>query len=226
MQHLVIRERTEQDVAASEWQKFLPAVALTGEEGNDALRRAEAVIRAQEERIRILEAMALTDELTGLANRRGFIGAFDRELALARRDADCGGILVMIDLDGFKGINDRFGHQAGDAYLRAVGQVLRDNVRLSDTVARLGGDEFAILFTRIDEANGVRRLAKLEKAFNAHSLSWESKSLPMRASFGSAVYAGTYGAEAIIQAADLRLYARKAHNRPRSGQMEPFHGSV
>jgi GGDEF domain-containing protein len=159
-----------------------------------ALRQAEIVIRAQEDRIRTLEAIAQSDELTGLANRRGFASAFERELSLARRDSGCSGILVMIDLDAFKTINDKWGHQAGDA------------------VARLGGDEFALLLTRMDEQTGAKRLAKLEQAFNKRALVLHER-IPLRASFGFAPYSGTQTAESVMHAADVRLYAHKARNK-------------
>jgi diguanylate cyclase (GGDEF)-like protein len=172
-----------------------------------ALRQAESVIHAQEERIRLLEETALTDELTGLLNRRGFLAAFAREQALARRDADNEGLLVMIDLDGFKAINDTWGHVTGDAYLRAVADCLKDAVRASDTVARLGGDEFALLIAHVDEDAGARCLARIEKAF--HKKVALAQKLPLRASFGFASYTGLHKADAVMRVADLRLYARK-----------------
>ncbi len=177
-----------------------------------ALHQAEIVIRAQEERIRHLEEIALTDELTGIANRRGFLAAFERELALARRDSGCGGILVMLDLDGFKGINDKWGHQAGDAYLRIVAEVLRENLRSSDIAARVGGDEFALLLTQADEQSGAQRVANLELTFCKRAMVLRER-IPLRASFGFAAYAGGNKAEAVIQEADRRLYAHKAQNK-------------
>jgi diguanylate cyclase (GGDEF)-like protein len=194
------------------WEHFLPG---EGQERDtvSALQQAETVIRAQDERIRLLESQALSDELTGLTNRRGFNIAFERELSLARRDTASCGVLVMADLDGFKQINDQYGHQAGDAYLHAVAQVLQECVRSSDVVARLGGDEFAILFTHMDQRTGAKRLAKLEQVFNNRSTLWNGKRLTLRASFGSAPYAGSDNAETILQAADVRLYAHKARNK-------------
>ncbi len=102
------------------------------------------------------------DGLTGLANRR----AFDR---LLRREADItaryGGafVILVLDLDGFKQVNDRLGHAAGDALLRSVGTAMRASLRASDTAARLGGDEFAVLLPRSNSdaaEHVVRRLAE------------------------------------------------------------------
>ena len=153
----------------------------------------------------------LTDELTGLANRRGFSVAFKRELAMARRDADYAGILVVIDFEEFGSINSAWGHSVGDTYLRAVADVLREGVRANDTVARLGGDKFALLLTHMDEVAAVKRLAKLEKALSRKTVLPEG--LPMRASFGFASYMGTSSADAVMQTAELRLYARKSREK-------------
>ncbi|MDR3425429.1 MAG: GGDEF domain-containing protein [Alphaproteobacteria bacterium] len=201
------------------WQLFMPAVAGEQDLGDlietrAALQQAEILIRAQEERIRILEERTQTDELTGLANRRGFRLAFERELHLARRNADCNGILMMLDLDGFKAINDKWGHQAGDVYLRAVAQALRAGVRATDTVARLGGDEFALLFPSMDEKTGLKRLAKLELIFRKRAAALP-ETVPLRASFGLAPYTGSDRPEVVIRTADLRMYAHKARNKKR-----------
>ncbi len=180
-----------------------------------ALSEAEQVIRSQEERIRQLENLALTDELTGLLNRRGFTLALQRELSSARRDANAGGILVMVDLDGFKAINDLWGHCAGDDYLQAVAHALLSEVRSNDTVARIGGDEFAILFTRMSEETGMMRMRKLEKSFNSRMMQWRDRVLPMRASFGLSAYDGSATPDTIMVSADLKLYASKARRRIR-----------
>lgn len=182
---------------------------------HQALSRAERVIREQEERIRQLESLALTDELTGLMNRRGFTLALQRELSFARRDNNASGILVMIDLDGFKSINDMWGHSAGDDYLQAVAHTLLSEVRANDVVARLGGDEFAILFTRMNEEIGFKRMQTLEQSFNSRMMQWGDKTLPLRASFGLSSYDGASDPESIMIAADLKLYAHKAQRSRR-----------
>lgn len=178
-----------------------------------ALGEAEKIIRSQEERIRQLENLALTDELTGLLNRRGFTLSLQRELSVARRDKNAAGVLVMVDLDGFKSINDLWGHSAGDDYLKGVAHALLTEVRSTDIVARIGGDEFAILFTRMDEEIGVSRMNHLEKSFNSRAMQWCDKMFPLRASFGLSVYTGLGMPDEIMKAADLRLYAHKARRR-------------
>jgi diguanylate cyclase (GGDEF)-like protein len=88
--------------------------------------------------------LALTDELTGLSNRRGFMALAERQLKLGRR-TDRGMLLFMIDVDRLKQINDSFGHLEGDCVLKVTAGVLEETFRDSDVVARLGGDEFAVL---------------------------------------------------------------------------------
>jgi diguanylate cyclase (GGDEF)-like protein len=217
--HTLSKEHLKHDLppvfVGQMWDRLMPSIVESAHipDFNDtdaALRQAESIISALEARICQLEALALTDELTGLANRRGFKTAFGRELALANRDTDAGGILVMIDLDGFKSVNDLWGHQAGDAYLRVVGQSLQDCVRSTDIVARLGGDEFAILMTHMDEKYGAKRLDKIMKTFSNRWLAWNGARLALRASFGSAVYTRGSNADIVMQSADMRLYAHKS----------------
>ena len=188
----------------------LPQSVDNLDEARTALNTAERVIRAQEERIRQLQGLALSDELTGLVNRRGLMLALRRELSAARRDAGANGTLVMIDLDGFKMINDLWGHAAGDDYLQAVAHALLSDVRASDIVARMGGDEFAVLFPRMDEETGFARVKKLEKSFNSRMLEWNRKPIPLRGSFGLSTYTGADTQETVMASADLKLYAHKA----------------
>lgn len=102
-----------------------------------------------EEAVAKLETMASTDPLTGIANRRAFNQAMDRRFAEAMRyDHDLA--VVMIDLDGFKMLNDQMGHQAGDMILQRTGRILEANCRRSDMAGRLGGDEFVILLPETD----------------------------------------------------------------------------
>jgi diguanylate cyclase (GGDEF)-like protein len=93
--------------------------------------------------IRTQEMLAATDPLTGVPNRRAFLDRLD--LALARAEQGGETVVCLVDLDGFKAVNDRQGHAAGDAMLKTVAAALSNAVRETDTVARLGGDEFAVL---------------------------------------------------------------------------------
>ena len=119
-----------------------------------------------------MEQLALTDELTGLRNRRGFLVLTDQALRMARRTrARCA--LVYVDLDGLKRVNDTRGHAAGDALIADAAKVLGDVFRESDIVARVGGDEFAV-FAVLDEHDGAEalnaRLAAAIDRFNAQAV--------------------------------------------------------
>src|SRR3954468_15129524 len=103
------------------------------------------------------------DDLTGLANRRAFVRELGAHLARGRRYGLTGAVLLL-DLDGFKAVNDSAGHAAGDALLVRVGDTLKAAPRASDVVARHGGDEFAVLLARADAARAQVVAAKLTAA--------------------------------------------------------------
>lgn len=177
------------------------------------LNEAERVIQSQEERIRQLESLALTDELTGLLNRRGLMAALRRELAASRRTSKSAGLLIMIDVDDFKMVNDLYGHAVGDAYLQTVGSVLINEVRTSDYVARLGGDEFVVLLPQINLKAAGARLDKLERTLNGRVMHRNQHSIPLSASFGFAVLSETETPETLLATADSKLYANKARRK-------------
>src|SRR4051794_15063007 len=106
---------------------------------------------------------ALRDPLTGACNRRGLDERLGYEIARHGRERRRFAV-VAIDLDGFKGVNDRFGHHAGDDVLRDVAEALAGAVREQDTVARLGGDEFCVLAPATDRGGGAHLAAKVEQA--------------------------------------------------------------
>ncbi len=127
-----------------------------------------------------LGSLALTDELTGLYNRRGFLALAERQLKLGRRSGR-GILLVFIDVDGLKQLNDTFGHAEGDRTLIRAGGVLEKTFRESDVVARFGGDEFAVLAIEASRHNQETIAARLrenlrqmndEDSGPAISLSW------------------------------------------------------
>ena len=181
------------------------------------LAEAHATIAEQRERIAHLEGLTMTDELTGLLNRRGFYNLFRRELAAGRRHGGGGGgVLVLIDLDGFKRINDTHGHLAGDAYLRQVARLLAGAVRQEDVVARLGGDEFALLLTNTDASRGAARARDIAETAGGHCVRWNNTDLPVRFSLGVQPYGSGDREEEVIRLADSRMYSDKANRRPQA----------
>lgn len=197
--------------------KFLVRHAL------DLVREAETVLSAQRRRIAHLERLSATDDLTGLENRRGFMDHLKRHVAAARRHGETG-ILALCDLDGFKQINDRHGHPAGDAMLRRFAGLMRRQVRETDVVGRLGGDEFAILLTRCDIDGGHAKIAALQAMADAEAMDWKGDAIPVRASFGAVPYRSGALAEDLIAAADAKLYLEKAERRERADRPSTTEG--
>ncbi|GAA0954471.1 hypothetical protein GCM10009558_071810 [Virgisporangium aurantiacum] len=158
-----------------------------------------------------LAYQATHDDLTGLLNRTLFASVADEALAT---DEPAGTVMVLVDLDDFKLINDRLGHAVGDALLRDVATRLRDGLRPQDTVARLGGDEFAVLLRDVvpDERMEIARrlMGELEQPVTA-----KGYDLLVRASVG--VAPGTPGITAaeLLRRADLAMYAAKNQGRGR-----------
>jgi diguanylate cyclase (GGDEF)-like protein/PAS domain S-box-containing protein len=168
---------------------------------------------------RVLREQALTDPLTGLPNRALFEDRLRRALERARREAGADGelpplALAYLDLDGFKDVNDRFGHAAGDAVLREVGSRLREGVRTLDTVARLGGDEFALILPDIGSVANARRL--IEKLVDSlrRPFTHAGAALAVSVSLGvSMLPRDGESAESLTARADEAMYAAKAAGR-------------
>jgi diguanylate cyclase (GGDEF)-like protein len=141
-----------------------------------------------------------TDALTGLANRRAYDTALAAELSYCRR-REVVTSLCLIDLDGFKQLNDTLGHAAGDEVLRGVGSILAEG-RIEDRTFRIGGDEFAVIFRDTDRAGGEIAAARI-----ADQIDSELAGLGVTASYG---VAESDGDPAFTVEADQRLYAMKA----------------
>ncbi|WP_303901037.1 diguanylate cyclase [Thiohalomonas denitrificans] len=164
-----------------------------------------------------MERLANTDGLTGLLNRRHLAARMEQELARARRYSRplC---LMLVDLDHFKRINDRFGHLAGDEVLAGSAQAIQEVSRASDLVGRYGGEEFAVVLpeTAIEKAEPMaerlrRRLAA--KCYNLYSDA--AVAVSVTCSVGVAQLGAEGGAESLIAAADAALYSAKTAGRDR-----------
>ena len=159
----------------------------------------------------IVQRQAITDELTDLANRRQFMTVLRHEVARAIR-FESPLALILFDLDRFKQINDRFGHQAGDDVLRSVADALRGRLRDADLAARIGGEEFAIILTGTGEP-GALTLAEQLRHDLSHTVRVFGGKWTVTASFGVAVFRHGETAELLIAASDRALYRAKADGR-------------
>ena len=161
-----------------------------------------------------LVSRATTDPLTGLANRRMFTERLSSELT---RTALTGTplSLVVIDIDHFKQINDRFGHAIGDEALRRVALLLKQNVRNFDLVARYGGEEFVVVFTDADQVAAMAVCEKLRAVIAAFDWGSIAAGLAVTMSFGVASDHGQGSHEQLLNAADAALYHAKSTGRNR-----------
>jgi diguanylate cyclase (GGDEF)-like protein len=161
-----------------------------------------------------LKEQAIRDPLTGLFNRRYFQETFKRELHRSSRDMQPLAI-VMADVDHFKRFNDTFGHDAGDAALRTVGEILRSRMRAGDVASRHGGEEFALIFPGLTAEAAERRMEEIRHDISTHTIRSRGQQInPVTISAGAAVYPDhACDTETLIHLADQALYRSKAAGR-------------
>ena len=161
-----------------------------------------------------LEQAATHDELTGLLNRRGYRQRLAAELARMQRDGQPLSI-VLGDIDSFKSLNDRFGHQRGDEALSEFARICREQRRGADFVARVGGEEFVIVLPGTDGAGALQAAERLRMAVRTDLRRPDGR--PLTASFGVAArHDDDRGADGLLADADRAMYAAKAGGRDRS----------
>jgi diguanylate cyclase (GGDEF)-like protein len=172
---------------------------LAGVAGQIGIAHAQADYQAR------LLHLSEHDEMTGLLNRRSFM---ERLGHIVTRGAGTGALLY-IDLDNFKAVNDRFGHQQGDQVLRKVADLLRDGIRPGDMAGRLGGDEFVVWLARIDETRAEVTAMRLIAGMAAlEALSVPER--PLGLSIGIAVHhPGPETVSRLLERADTAMYAAK-----------------
>jgi diguanylate cyclase (GGDEF)-like protein len=171
---------------------------------NIALQHAEA------------ESYALTDPMTGLPNSRSLRAQFEKEVVRANRGSKRFQLLVM-DLDGFKSVNDTYGHKLGDAMLKAVGGVISGQLREYDFLARYGGDEFIAIVPETDSEGAESLLERITESVDSFRLA-VGNGLAARVgiSLGSSSYpADGETLDGLIEAADKQMYLAKENNRKR-----------
>ncbi len=190
------------ELQAAALESLAPYVAV-------AVRNRMVLDRLERERFR-----AEHDPLTGLANRALYRDRLAQAIVRSQRDFSNVGVLY-IDLDRFKPINDRYGHEAGDAVLREVARRLQSVLRATDTVARLGGDEFACVVERIGERSELHAI--IEKITHAliRPVVYKESVLPVSASVGSALFPeDALDDEDLLRVADEAMYQAKSRRVP------------
>lgn len=185
--------------------RLLPAI--------DREVRESSVRKAKRQAESTLEHMAFHDSLTDLANRR----EFERRLAQALQDARETGrnhVLLYLDLDQFKVINDTCGHIAGDELLKQLSSLLKNHIRTDDTLARLGGDEFGVLLRGCDALHASRVAESLCEEVREYRFVWQNKPFSVSLSVGMVVISSEYNTTSeLLSHADLACYAAKDRGR-------------
>lgn len=218
--------------------KPLPKLAIVRQIVDRTLRLREAELKGQlyvhqlrdmnltlEERVRektallerqnlVLQEMVIRDDLTGLFNQKALYARLEQEVARANRyNRQLG--FIMLDLDHFKLVNDRHGHQAGSAVLKQIAEVILGSIRNVDWAARFGGDEFCIVLPET-EALGTRAAAeRIRHNIAEHNFQAGTLYLRARASLGLSMFEPGLTVEQLVKRADMALYRSKAGGRNR-----------
>lgn len=172
------------------------------------IERLRVELEAWKTRAAAAEAAADHDVLTPALNRRGFVSALQRTMAYCQRHG-VPAVLLYLDMDGFKSVNDRLGHAAGDAALVAVAELFLANLRESDAVGRLGGDEFALLMLHAGYEEGRAKARQLSEALKTEGFIWDGQKTELGGSFGVRAWDGHTDAEVWLTEADAAMWVRK-----------------
>ncbi len=173
------------------------------------------------DRLRELEEVVNTDGLTGVGNRRATERILRRKVdELSRYGWPFG--VIFVDLDEFKGINDEFGHEAGDIMLRTIAQTLEHNLRSSDFVGRWGGEEFVILASEVNAASLLRAAERFRALIETSLGRFNGREIRVTASLGATVGRGTDTVSSLVERADRLMYVSKFSGKNRVSMEEGF----
>lgn len=173
------------------------------------IARLRATVARLERQVDELDRLAHHDSLVPLPNRRGFERQLSALIDRCERYGDSSAML-FVDVDGLKVVNDSFGHEAGDAALIHVAELLTGGVRQSDCVSRFGGDEFAVLLERVDLAQAMETAARLTDLIAGTTFVHAGVAIPLSAAIGIAEIRAGDRPEDVLVRADLAMYEQKA----------------
>jgi diguanylate cyclase (GGDEF)-like protein/PAS domain S-box-containing protein len=196
------------------WTEMISSYYRNPENGRVEMRGVTRDIGDRKQMEMALREMATTDFLTGISNRRHFIAQMELELARAGRLSAARAAVLMLDLDYFKGVNDRFGHATGDTMLKHFVGLMRQQLRRIDTAGRVGGEEFAIILPGADLAGAKVFAERLRLKVSQTPLVQEGQTIPITVSIGIAALSGA-DADAALDRADKALYRAKKAGRDR-----------
>jgi len=192
----------------------ISSVVKANQQLEDDLNYAQLRMEEQAQELDRTRREARTDALSGVANRKGFDEKLKMALCAWKRQRRRF-VLVLVDVDHFKWINDTHGHQAGDQVVTQIGQFLRDCVRGDDFVARFGGDEFAILLAGVDLDSGALVAERMRETVALKNFGYQTGTEEATVTFSIGVAAPWRGVteEAILERADQALYKAKESGR-------------
>jgi len=194
------------------------SIAAVGNPNGQVLHYVALIsdITLQKENEQRLRHLAHFDPLTGLPNRTLLADRLQQALAQSQRSGKLVAV-ALIDLDGFKAVNDEHGHDAGDTLLLTVSKRMRECLRTEDTVARLGGDEFVVVMGALDDREGIERpITRLLAAINT-PVEVENATVTVSGSIGVSLYsqAATIEPDQLLRQADQAMYAAKQAGKNR-----------
>jgi diguanylate cyclase (GGDEF)-like protein/PAS domain S-box-containing protein len=200
----------EQDVELVSYIADLVWSVIEQKQANEQIRQLNAQ----------LERLAMMDELTGLMNRRAFFIHGEKEISRAQRHQTPLSLL-MLDVDMFKSVNDRYGHAAGDRVLQHVSHKIVENLRKIDMVARMGGEEFSVLLPNTGAEDAAKLAERVRQAVEGESCQLQDQIIDVTVSIGVASYdKGILSLEALLRYADDSMYQAKNQGRNRVVFME------
>jgi len=161
-----------------------------------------------------LSKLAMTDSMTGLYNRRHIMNVIDYE-AVRQKRSSAPLSLIIVDLDHFKSINDRYGHETGDAVLIVVSQLIRKSIREQDSAARWGGEEFLIVLPDTDLEQAILIAQRIREMVATNAVTVDGQTIFTSATLGVSVYQGGETTSKAIARADELLYEGKKAGRNR-----------
>jgi len=208
---LQLQKRSEGANKAARKKTGIGCLSAAGRD-RATIRKLRSDLAAALKRIEELQAVADTDFLLGIPNRRGFEHELQRAVAYIKRYR-ASGALILLDVDRLKPINDAFGHAAGDQVLKAIAETLSRQVRASDVVGRLGGDEFALLLWNLSETDARAKAVTLEADIDQLTFVFGGQKVTAGASAGVAVLNVQSEAARAMEEADRAMYVRKAQRR-------------
>jgi diguanylate cyclase (GGDEF)-like protein len=158
-----------------------------------------------------MQKLIIIDSLTGLYNRRYFDLYLEKTIPYSQK-GNTPLLLIMLDIDYFKKVNDNHGHQGGDEALKQISEIIKNNVKQSDAYVRFGGEEFAIVLPNTDVTEGIRLAENIRKAVEQSSFTYKNKQISITISIGLSKYDGETAQE-FIEKADKALYRAKKNGR-------------